>query len=160
MDPNQVKGLRPRHAMSAVAALTLVGFFCALSGSAHAQQFKFGILKMTRDGGYEIDVETTRIPQRLQSTGFRFGVAFDNPTGKEIEWYELMHLPMPLQQLSGGLREIDPKVLRTDTQRSAATHIVDQFWFDLGDPLGSHRLELFIDGVKQFEVNFEVVESP
>jgi hypothetical protein len=59
-----------------------------------------------------MDVETKRIPRRLKDTGFRWGITFDNPKGKEIGWYEIIHLPARLNQLSGDSSEVGPTVAR------------------------------------------------
>jgi len=139
--------------------LSAVVLLVSLNSPANAQQFKFGILRLMPDGRYTMDVETTRIPRRLKETGFRFGVAIDNPRGETIEWYPVIHLPAPLKQLSGGLEKVSPTVVRGDNQRSSDKHIVDHFWFDAGDPLGPHRLEVFVYGVPRFTINFEVVEA-
>jgi len=141
-------------------ALSVFFLLLSLSGCDDAPpQFKFGILRQTSDGEYAMDVETTRIPKRVKDTGFRFGVAIDNPSGKMIEWYELVHLPARTQQLSGGFSEVSPTVLKTDIQHSDQEHIVDEFWFDEGDPVGPHRMEVYVNGVLRFEVGFEVIES-
>lgn len=139
--------------------LSALVFFFSLGTVANAQEFKFGVLRLMPNGQYTMDVETTRIPRRLKETGFRFGVAIDNPRGETIEWYPVIHLPAPLKQLTGGLEKVSPTVVRGDTQRSNDKHIVDHFWFDAGDPLGPHRLEVYVYGVPRFSINFEVVEA-
>ena len=142
-----------------VAMALAAGLFASpLNAIAQVQNIKFGILQLMPDGGYKMDVETTRIPRRLKDTGFRFGIAFDNPRGETIEFREVMHLPAEMQQTSGDLHRIDPKLLQTDMERTDSTQWVDQFWFDQGDPLGKHRLELYVNGTRKFSVDFEVVE--
>jgi len=139
--------------------LVSLTFVFPVHAETDVKHFKFGILKEMRSGEYRIDVETTRIPRKLKETGFRFGVAFDNPSGKAIEWYEVVHLPSQLREVSGNLRQVNPKAVQTDTRRLTDPHIVDHFWFDKGDPLGKHRLEVYVNGVRRFSVDFEVVEQ-
>jgi hypothetical protein len=131
---------------------------CATDVLADVQEFKFGILKQMQDGSYDMDIETKRIPRRLKESGFRFGIAFDNPGSKYIEWYEVVHLPKPLKQLSGGLLKTGATAVKSDIQAGLDSHVVDQFWFDKGDPLGAHRLEIYVNGAMKFQVDFEVVE--
>jgi len=144
----------------ALAALVFASAHMIASAqqSAVVQHVKFGILRLMANGEYELDRETARIPRRYKSSGFRFGVAFDNPSGARIEWYEVVHLPAKPRQLSGDLRQVKPTVLQTDTLTGNDRRIVDNFWFDDGDPLGPHRFELYVNGVKQWETAFEVVE--
>jgi hypothetical protein len=126
--------------------------------TADVSRFKFGILKEASNGDYSIAVETTRIPRKLKKTGFRFGIAFDNAARDQIEWYEVVHLPSPTHEVSGNLNRAEARMLRTDKQEGRDQHIVDHFWFDEGDPLGKHRLDLFVNGVLKYSVYFDVVD--
>jgi hypothetical protein len=139
----------------------LLGFslVSALPAETDVHHFKFGILRAAARGEWELEVETTTIPRRLKDTGFRFGVSFDNPEGKPMKWYYRMRLPKQLKEVSGGLRQVDPQLIQTDTQRSSQLHVVDEFWFDEGDPLGPHDLELYIGDVRRFSIDFNVVEA-
>jgi hypothetical protein len=105
-----------------------------------------------------MDVETTRIPQKLKDTGFRFGVAFDNPNRETIEWYEVIRLPSQLREVGGFLHQTNPKTLQSDIQKSDDRHFVDHFWFDKGDPLGKHHVEVYVNGIRKFSIDFEVIE--
>ena len=121
--------------------------------------FRFGILRPTASG-YEMARETTRVPRTLKDTGFRWGLAFDNPGNERIEWYETVRLPSAMIGLSGNFdRSSTLKTLRTQTQISDQRTVVDDFWFDQGDPLGRHRLELYVNGKLRYSVEFEVVEG-
>lgn len=140
-----------------MALAMILALACGGNAFADVQKFKFGILKQMPDGGYEMDVETKRIPLHLKGTGFRFGIAFDNPGGKYIEWYEVVHLPRASKELSGGFQKIAKNILKGDIQAATDSHVVDQFWFDEGDPVGSHRLELYVNGTMKFHVDFEVL---
>src|SRR5688500_2908613 len=91
---------------SLVGTLMVLLLAVAPPAAAQVQDVKFGILRLVSDGEYELDIETTRIPRRLKDTGFRFGVSFSNPTGKTIEWYEMVHLPAQVRQLTGGLQQL------------------------------------------------------
>jgi hypothetical protein len=93
----------------------------------------------------------------MVASGFRFGISFDNPDRKYIEWHEAIHLPGALKQLSGGLQKSGENVVISDLQATTASHIVDQFWFDSEDPLGVHRLEVYVNGAMKFHIDFEVV---
>jgi hypothetical protein len=144
----------------AAAWISVVALVCTFAASANAQDVRFGILRQLPDGAYAMDVETTRLPRHLKESGFRFGLAIDNPGGKTIEVYEVLHVPKRLRELSGSMRELSPTVIKTDPRRSAETRVFEDFWFDAGDPLGQYRLELYINGVRKFNVEFEVVNAP
>jgi hypothetical protein len=141
-------------------ALVVLAAFLVVTGPAVADvsHFKFGILKETSASEYSMAVETTRIPRKLKQSGFRFGVSFDNPGRDQIEWYEVVHLPSPVREVSGDLNRAESRTLRTDMQGGRDQHVVDHFWFDQGDPLGKHRLELIVNGVLKYSVDFEVVD--
>jgi len=120
--------------------------------------FAFGILKSSVDGSYTLQSATTTIPRRLKSTGFRFGIAFQNPGRRNVEWHEVIHFPSEPSQATGTMHKASPKVLKTEAKISDEAVIVDDFWFDEGDPLGRHRMDLYIDRHKVYSVEFEVVE--
>ena len=125
----------------------------ALSSS----RYRFGILEGDDDSGYRLQAEATRIPRRYKASGFRFGVEIDNPEGATLEWYELIRFPTEAREATGNLSRDQPRVLRAATQTSADNLITDNFWFDEGDPLGKHRLDLVINGVRVWGVDFLVV---
>ena len=133
------------------------------SAKSHAAteitNFRFGILRATPTGGYEIARETRRIPRLLKHTGFRFGLGFDNPRCLPIEWYEIVRLPEDLKELSGNFQRTSRRNIRTMTFQSDQPRVVDHFWFDEGDPLGRHMLELHVDGALRYSVEFEVVAA-
>ena len=68
-----------------------------------------------------------------------------------------MHLPADTMEVTGNLQRSSASTLRTKTLRSSQASVVDDFWFDAGDPLGKHTMELFVNDVLQFKVHFEVV---
>ena len=156
-------GLRRRSRFHAARAVWLLGvllFAEPAFADELVRNFRFGVLKLDDSGGHEIARETTKIPRWLKATGLRWGVAFDNPTRANIEWYEIVRLPSEMRGLSGNFdRSSTLKTLRTRTQRSNQARVVDDFWFDEGDPIGPHRLELYVNGVLRYSVEFEVVEG-
>ena len=121
--------------------------------------YKFGILAQTRDDTWHLEAETTRIPRRYKDSGFRFGLEFTNWDRAPLEWYEVMRLPAETKQATGNFTRSEPRVLRTKPQSSDQERITDDFWFDEGDPLGRHRMELVVNGVQVFAVDFEVVAA-
>jgi hypothetical protein len=141
-----------------MAVVAIVILACGANAFADVQKFRFGILKMQPDGSYEMDVETKRIPWHLKKSGFRFGIAFDNPGNKYIEWYEVVQFPNAVKQISGDFQKTGKNILKGDIQAASDSHVVDQFWFDEGDPLGMHRLKVYVNGAMKFQVDFEVVE--
>ncbi len=149
-----------RSTMLVRALLAVLSFAFLLSPAFAASDVvnvRFGILRQVGDD-YVIARETTRIPRRLKDTGFRFGISFENPQRADIQWYEVVRLPKELAETSGTLRRLAPRILKTDVQQSNQPAVVEHFWFDQGDPLGKHRLELFVNGTMQFSVEFEVVQ--
>jgi hypothetical protein len=140
----------------------LVSGVCAATSSLAAIQplvtnFRFGIIREVTEGDFEFVEETTRIPRKYKNSGFRWGIGFDNPSCASIEWYENIHLPTDLKTVSGNLQKTRTKVMRTQTHRSSQPTVVDDFWFDEGDPLGKHRIELFINGAPVYWLDFQVI---
>ena len=121
--------------------------------------YKFGILAQDRDGAWHLETEATRIPRRYKETGFRFGVEFTNWDRQPIEWYEVMHLPAQTRQATGNLARAEPGVLHSKPQSSDQERVTDDFWFDEGDPLGRHRMELMVNGKLVFAADFDVVAA-
>lgn len=89
---------------------------------------RFGIVRELSEGVFEFVQETNRIPRRLKATGFRFGIGFENPKREPIEWYELVHLPEALREVSGNMQRTRDKVLRTRTLKSNQPTVIDDFW--------------------------------
>ena len=123
------------------------------------RNFRFGILKEVSSNEYRMEKETVRIPRKYKETGFRFGLEFENPDRELIEWFEVVHLPTPLKEATGDTRKVAPRAIQTDRYTSTDLRVVDHFWFDRGDPLGKHRLNVYVNGKARFSVNFEVIED-
>jgi hypothetical protein len=131
----------------------------ASAASPRIVNIRFGIVREVSDGVMEFVVETARIPRKLKDTGFRFGIGFENPDCVPIEWYEQVHLPSELKEVSGNMQRARNKVMRTRTFKSDQPTVVDDFWFDEGDPLGPHRMELYVNGVMRYAIDFTVVDK-
>ncbi len=144
-----------RRRLLALPALALL----APAWSKSRPTYRFGILAQDRDGYWRLETETTRIPRRYKASGFRFGIEFTNWDRAPLEWYEVVHLPAETKAATGNMSRAEPKVLRTKPQSSDQERITDDFWFDEGDPLGRHRLELVVNGAQVFAVDFEVVAA-
>jgi hypothetical protein len=140
-----------------IVSMFVAGLSLRAEAAARLTNFRFGIWRIASDGIFDLVEETKRIPFRLKSTGFRFGVGFDNPDRAPIEWYEIMHLPTATKKVTGNLHSEAKDVLRTKTMSSSQPSIVDDFWFDQGDPLGNHSLELFVNNALVYRVEFVVV---
>jgi hypothetical protein len=145
--------------MFRISTLLLAAFLVAPVARAELdiQDIKFGILRQVSPDEYRMDVETVRIPRKLKDTGFRFGIEFRNPRRDHIQWFEVVYLPEPLVEASGNTRKVAPQAIQTDKYSSTDELVVDHFWFDPGDPLGHHRLELYVNGKRRYNVEFEVV---
>jgi len=132
--------------------------FVAACATAGVYEIKFGILRPTPGGGYDLDVETAQIPRLFENTGFRFGVVLSNPGGATVQWYRVVHLPAEPQRLGGPLRKVGPRVVRSEMTRTNDLRKVVWYSFNEGDPLGQYRMEVYINGVREFDVMFDVVE--
>ena len=128
-----------------------------LSWARSKPHYRFGILAPASDGGFLLSQETTRIPRRYKSSGFRWGIEFTNWDRLPLEWYEQIHFPRAAAQATGNLARVQPTVLRTAKMHSDAARIVSDFWFDEGDPLGRHRFELVVDDAQVYAIDFDVV---
>jgi hypothetical protein len=129
------------------------------SSQPRLTNFFFGALREVSPGVFEYLESTRRLPRKLKNTGFRWGIGFDNPDGAQLEWHELVTLPAPLREVSGMLHRTSTTKIRTKTGRSSERSLVDDFWFDEGDPLGIHKLELIVNDRRRFSVDFEVVAA-
>jgi hypothetical protein len=137
----------------------LVGKTSLANDQPRLTNFRFGIIREVTEGEFEFISETVRIPRKYKASGFRWGFGFDNPQCKAIEWYEVVHLPADLKEVTGNLQRTRTRTMRTQRHSSSQPTIVDDFWFDEGDPLGTHRIELFVNGDFRYAVDFEVIES-
>jgi hypothetical protein len=147
------------HRRLFLSAVPLVATASLAEEPVRLMNFRFGILREASEGVFEFVSETTRLPRRFKSTGFRWGIGFDNPLCRAIEWHELVHLPADLKEVSGNFQRTRARTMRTRTLSSSQPTVIDDFWFDEGDPLGSHILELFVNGALRYSVDFQVVES-
>lgn len=128
-----------------------------MQAKASVGHFRFGILVPTAEGTYEVQSETTTIPRHLKDSGFRFGVGFENPDCASLRWYQIVYLPAEARSATGNMHRHQPRILKTELQESAQASIVDDFWFDEGDPLGPHKMVLVVNDSEVFSVDFEVV---
>ena len=91
-----------RRALLLAALASIVGGVAA--APPKIVNIRFGIVREVSEGVFDFVQETTRIPRKLKDTGFRFGIGFDNPKCESIEWYELVHLPAELKEVSGDMQ--------------------------------------------------------
>ena len=143
--------------------LFLLGSLCICKRALANDQprltnFRFGIIREVNEGDFEFISETTRIPRKHKTTGFRYGIGFENSQKKAIEWYEEVHLPADLKEVTGNFQRTRTRIMRTKKHSSSQPTIVDDFWFDEGDPLGPHRIELFVNSDFRYAVDFEVID--
>ena len=122
-------------------------------------RYRFGLLAPDQDGGYRLETETTRIPRKYKDSGLRFGIEFTNWDRLPLAFHEVMHFPQDVAQVTGNFTRVEPRTLRTATEKSDADRIAVDFWFDPGDPLGRHRLELVVNDVRVHSVDFDVVAA-
>jgi hypothetical protein len=142
-----------------IAGASLVPLSLLAADRPRLTNIRFGIFREVSEGVFDFVSETNRLPRKYKATGFRWGIGFDNPDCKPIEWYEVVHLPAELKEVSGNFQRARTRTMRTKTLSSSQPTIVDDFWFDEGDPLGPHKLELFVNGSLRHVVDFQVVED-
>jgi hypothetical protein len=142
-----------------ITAASIVPLSLFAADRPRLTNIRFGIFREVSEGVFDLVSETNRLPRKYKKTGFRWGIGFDNPDCKPIEWYEVVHLPEELKEVSGNLQRARTRTMRTKTFSSSRPTIVDDFWFDEGDPLGPHKLELFVNGLLRYVVDFQVVED-
>lgn len=143
-----------------VLILTTLSFVASQVGAAPIlTNFRFGILRQLGEESFEFVSQTQLIPRKTKQTGFRFGIGFDNPKCEYIEWFEVIRLPKDLKAVSGNFQRTSARNLRTTTFRSNKASIIDDFWFDEGDPLGKHTIELHVNKSLRYTIDFEVVQE-
>jgi heme/copper-type cytochrome/quinol oxidase subunit 2 len=141
-----------------VYSILLVLIGTLTSQPERIENIRFGTLKKAGGDNYEIDIETITIPKKIEGTGFRFGISFDNPTGQAISYHVVSHLPAEPSKTTGDLSESATRTYTTPTSSSRKKRVVYRFWFDEGDPLGTYSMDLYVHNQIIHSVTFEVVE--
>ena len=122
-------------------------------------RIRFGIIENDTTGLYDVAVETRVIPLLTQETGFCFGYSIAPPDDRTYLTHEVIHMPappkhidfqMPVVELDGGKIIRTPNIFRRD-------QMIYPFCFSRGDPLGTWRLEVFINDNMAKTFRFKVV---
>lgn len=120
---------------------------------------EFGLKRVDSKGNVTI-FQTTRVPlQEGNIYGWR--IKLKNYQG-EVKWREVLYLPKPPETWGTDNGEdfsisADGKTSVTRRTQSAPEGVIENFWtIAPGDPVGKHRIEVYIDnrliGTFQFEV--------
>jgi hypothetical protein len=148
-----------RLLLACLLLLVAVRAFC--DPAPDAFKIRFGIIEDDPKTGAPQIRETTTIPMKLESTGFRFGFAIETPDKGAYSFRFVTQLPSAPERLSGGLAEKNPGK-PTATVNSPTLQIprgggLLPLTFDPGDPLGKWKIELFIEGQPAKTIEFTVV---
>ena len=147
--------------------LSLACFFLALAAEAlcsgpSSYSIRFGVIE-TSPAGVSTIRETTTLPLKLEDTGFLFGFAIVPPDDRPFSLKYVLHLPSAPKHLGGGFAKANPgkptSTIRSFTkQLSARGRMVpiQPLSFDPGDPIGTWKVEIFVNGQLQKVQSFTV----
>jgi len=158
--------LSMRVAASAVAAavvcwVVLAGYlverdFALYESSRNATGYRvrFGTIETDASGNEFFAKETTVIPFRLKDTGFRFGIEIMPPAAEPYTYHCVIHFSAVPKVLTGEFAGQTPSAtMQTNEVSVSGGTVVDDNWFDPGDPVGAESMDVFINGklVKTFK---------
>jgi hypothetical protein len=144
---------------SAIGLAICVFLLCSGSPQpAAARNFvvHFGELQAS---DYQTVVPTQTIKQCEKSTGYRFGIEINPQDAGAYEYHLVIHLPAPpqvtsfnnpVQSSSGG------QVIKIQPIK-ANGHRIYERWVDKGDPLGSYKIEVFVQNSLVESVDYKLV---
>jgi nuclease S1 len=104
---------------------------------------QLGLLESTAAGGVAIR-ETTEIP-RVPGATFGWILTFDS-LDREVAWREELVLSAPPLH-AGDAKQVSPrKLVREGRARLEQGRLAQQWTLDAGDPIGAHRIRVYVDG--------------
>ncbi len=136
--------------------LTLTG--CAKNEVENKFTIQFGELEgqgIYRMIGYELTEPITI----KKAKDYKFGFIITAKTKAPFKFYTISYLPDAPLVLTGTLKESSPQKFTSGIKSSedtATSSVVIPFWFDTGDPLGTYKIDLYIDDIKLKSVVFNV----
>ena len=143
---------------SILLVLVLFGVACdQVKTKESSQKLKFGAIKEGSDKKSVIIKETLEIQY-----GQPFGYKLQLPDNNIHEVYDKIYFPKPPKVFTGDLshNNLNSAVSGVKSQPNRVTEIAQNFyWFDEGDPLGEHKLEIYIDNELSETINFNVIKT-
>ncbi|WP_392481873.1 hypothetical protein [Nostoc sp. C110] len=121
---------------------------------------EFGLKRVDSKGNVTI-FQTTRVPLQ-QGNAYGWRIKLKDYQG-EVKWREVLRLPKPPETWgtdSGEDFSMSPDGMTSVTRRtqSAPEGIIENFWtITPGDPVGKHRIEVYIDDRLISTFEFETI---
>ncbi len=146
--------------LSITAVIFLSGYTFVGDIQSRTYEVKFGIMKEDNEGYYYVSTETTIIPRLYKETGFRWGYTVKEKRGMSFSIRKTLYLPDAPKQITGNLNNVKiseggRKIVDKEFKVKKGIYS-DTLWFDEGDPLGTYRIELYINDKLERVIDFEV----
>ncbi len=103
--------------------------------------------------------EFTALTTVKKSKDYKFGFIITAKTKNPFKYYTISYLPDAPKVLTGTLKEEALQKFSTGIKSSedtAESSVAIPFWFDEGDPVGTYKIDLYINDVKEKSVVFNV----
>ncbi|MDF5736563.1 MULTISPECIES: hypothetical protein [unclassified Nostoc] len=121
---------------------------------------EFGLKRVDSKGNVTI-FQTTRVPLQ-EGTAYGWRIKLKDYQG-EVKWREVLHLPKPPETWgtdNGEDFSISADGTTSVTRRTQSTPngVIENFWtIAPGDPVGKHRIEVYIDDRLISTFEFELI---
>ncbi|WP_392530814.1 hypothetical protein [Nostoc sp. C117] len=121
---------------------------------------EFGLKRVDTKGNVTI-FQTTKVPLQ-EGNAYGWRIKLNNYQG-EVKWREVLHLPKPPETWGTDNGEdfsisADGTTSVTRRTQSAPDGVIENFWtIAPGDPVGKHKIEVYIDDRLISNFEFEIV---
>lgn len=143
-----------------LSALLVVWTGIACAPNAPKFDVKFGQVGIRWEGNqpYQALIEETTVVPRDVGGETALGFAIYPSSDQPYEVYSIHHLPeVPANLGSGTLTLTDDGGIRTGTERARGPRVFS-FAFDEGDPLGTYKVDVYVNDRLVDSASIEVVE--
>jgi len=145
-----------------ISLSTLVVLLLTSCKESQSYDVKFGILKIVDEVATSIAKETTEIDYITRDAGQYFGVVIIPTSSNEYTTTTVTYLPGVPLELTGSSKGEDPEKaplgLKSPTYPAKGV-TVHTMGLDPGDPIGTYKTEVFINGNLEKEISFEVAKN-
>lgn len=135
--------------------------FLAPSDDAKDFDVRFGILETDSTGREFLSKEVSVLPIKYKDSGFRYGVMIAPPSNHSFTYYCVFHLSASPKVISGEAFETkEPSTTLQESPAQGRGVVMEDFWFDPGDPIGEQSLDIFINGKLARTIHYTTVPGP
>ena len=120
----------------------------------------FGFIQKNENSGKMHFKETSSIPYRMKTTGFRWGYWIKSSDNESHSTYFVMETPAIPKNITGDLGKTgqieEEKRLAKSTPQKFKEKLFCPFWFDAEDPLGKWKVQIYVDDRLVKTIDFDV----